>query len=198
MTHIFLASSSPRRTQLLQQIGVEHQVIEPECDENVPVSFAPRAVVESLSLRKAKAVAARVKTGIVIGADTIVTVKGQIFGKPRNAEQAYQMLDSLQGSRHQVFSGVAAVAAQTGQVRVGYRKVWVKMRSVSAEEIVSYVQTGEPLDKAGAYSIQGYGAVFVESIVGDYYAVVGLPLELTMRFLRELENNLIDKDDRLE
>lgn len=182
---IILASSSPRRTQLLAQLGVLHDVAAPEVDETSPVGLGPSQVVESLALKKARAVATPGLQAWVIGADTVVVKDGEIYGKPVDANDAKRMLYSLQGRRHEVFTGVAVLGAR-GQLRVGYCRVNVDMAPVDKASVAAYVQSGEPLDKAGAYSIQGMGARFVERIEGDYYAVVGLPLALTARFLVEL------------
>ncbi len=182
---VILASSSPRRTQLLAQIGVEHEVVTPEADETFPVDFDPCQAVETLALRKARAVVQPGMQAWVIGADTIVVKDGEIYGKPLDPSDAKRMLGALQGQRHEVVTGVAVLDAN-GQSRLGHRRVNVVMAPMSEDAVISYVQSGEPLDKAGAYSIQGVGARFVERVEGDYYAVVGLPLALTARFLTEL------------
>ncbi|MHB1628394.1 MAG: Maf family protein [Bacilli bacterium] len=182
---VILASSSPRRTQLLAQIGVEHEVMVPETDESYPAALNPGQVVETLALRKAWAVAKPGVQAWVIGADTIVVKDGDIYGKPQDASDAKRMLRVLQGQRHEVFTGVAVLDAH-GRSRIGHRRVNVDMAPVDERAVVSYVQSGEPLDKAGAYSVQGSGARFVERIEGDYYAVVGLPLSMVARFLTEL------------
>ncbi len=183
---IVLASSSPRRTQLLQQIGICHRVMPIDVDETYPAELSPQDAVQLLAGRKAEAAVAHGAEGWVIGADTIVAGDGASFGKPRDAADAHAMLRRLQGRRHDVYSGVMVQDTSTGARRCGYSHVTVWMRSVADEEIAWYVASGEPLDKAGAYSIQGVGALFVERLYGDYYAVVGLPLQQTAGFLRDL------------
>lgn len=180
---IFLASTSPRRTQLLSQAGISHIALKPEDDECVSESLSPLEVVQTLALRKAHSVRRRVQQGLIIGADTIVYLDGRIIGKPKDATAAHAMLRELSGREHEVYSGVAVVDAQSAEQRVGYRRVNVSFRPLTDHEIEAYIGTGEPLDKAGAYSIQGRGALFVLGIQGDYYAVVGLPLVLTAELL---------------
>lgn len=182
---VVLASSSPRRTELLRMLGIAHRVVSVPVDETMIFGDSVPSNVSRLAREKAFAVASRVTQGLVIGADTVVVFDNQIFGKPTDANDAVDMLRKLQGHVHEVFSGVAVIDAKTLMARVDYRRVEVKMRKLSDAEIVSYVNTREPLDKAGAYAIQGVGARFIEWICGDYYAVVGLPLELTAHLLIE-------------
>jgi septum formation protein len=136
----------------------------------------PEALACRLARAKAKEVAARVGRGLVIGADTIVVCDGIAYGKPRDAEEAQAVLLRLAGRTHQVITGVAVVEAETGRAEVAVAVTQVRMRAFDAAEAAAYVTTGEPLDKAGAYAIQGYGALLVEGIEGDYSNVVGLPL----------------------
>jgi len=182
---IFLASTSPRRTQLLTQVGIEHEILRPVDDESVDTALAPSEVVRSLALRKARSVITAVKEGLVIGADTIVVANGSVLGKPSDPLAARAMLETLSGSKHEVYSGVAVIDAASGQKRSGVRCTSVTFRTLTTREIATYVESGEPMDKAGAYSIQGKGAVFVTGIEGDFYAVVGLPLQLTEQILQE-------------
>ncbi len=184
--NIILASSSPRRTRLLQQIGVPHRAVAVAVDETHPPELTPPDVVQLLARRKVEAAIALGARGFIIGADTLVAIDGLLLGKPRDKEDARLMMERLQGRRHDVYSGVAVRSTATGMERCGYSHVTVWMRNIPDVEIAAYVASGEPLDKAGAYSIQGIGAIFVERLYGDYYAVVGLPLERTVSFLRDL------------
>ncbi len=184
LQEIVLASSSPRRTELLRMIGVPHRVYSIPIDETFLENDSVPNNVMHLAEKKAFAVAQREASAYVIGADTVVVYDNQIFGKPGDDSTAIAMLQTLQGRVHEVFSGVAVVASNSLQIHTGYRRVEVKMRELSLTEIQHYVHTKEPFDKAGAYAIQGVGAQFIEWIRGDYYAVVGLPIELTTRLLR--------------
>lgn len=184
---IILASTSPRRTALLTQIGIAHTVIKPPSDdESVAANLAPDQVVLQLAERKAQSVARGLaQEASVVGCDTVVSVKGAILGKPADERSAMEMLAALSGQWHEVYSGVAVVNVPEGVVRVGYRRVEVEFAELTKGAIAAYVKTGEPLDKAGAYSIQGRAAPFIRGIRGDYYAVVGLPLQLTVELLAQ-------------
>ncbi len=183
---VWLASSSPRRTQLLTQIGVDHRVVKPEIDELQFEHLDPIVMVRTLCVCKAKAVCERVSTGLVIAADTTVVYDNAIFSKPRSMEHAIDMLSCLSGKRHKVITGVAVMDATDGRYRLGHSMAHVWFLKMTTAEKEAYVATAEPMDKAGSYSIQGYFARFVERIDGDFYAVVGLPLAMTSRFLADL------------
>ena len=172
---IILASQSPRRRELLERMGLSaFQVIPARGEEVMDPSLSPEQLVEELSRRKAAEVAATHPDQLVIAADTVVAVGGQVLGKPRDPEDAVRMLTALSGREHTVHTGIT--------VRLGGRAVTeaeataVRFRSLTGEEIACYVSTGEPMDKAGAYGIQGLGCVLVEGISGDYYNVMGLPV----------------------
>lgn len=186
---LILASSSPRRQELIRSLGLPYSVQASEADETVPSDWEPSRIVETLSLRKAEAVYRQLKKPapgtIVIGSDTIVVLDGQVLGKPRDEEDAKRMLGELQGRTHQVFSGVACVDAESGRRVVRSRMTNVHMHALTSKQIERYVATGEPMDKAGAYAIQGLGATIIDSIEGDYFTVVGLPLSLLSQMLRE-------------
>jgi septum formation protein len=185
ITEIILASASPRREQLLKQIGVSFQVIPSEADETNAAALRPGEYVKQCALDKAKAVAERVKPDdIVIGADTVVALEKTMFGKPTGAVDAVQMLQKLSGRTHSVWSGLAVLAPQRSFVTAVETKV--TLAELSTRQIERYVASGEPLDKAGAYAIQGLGAVFVKRIDGCYYNVVGLPLQVLSVQLNEL------------
>ncbi len=185
---IILASASPRRAALLVQIGLSFRVhpsaLNEEGGSAEAGSEAPDVVACRLARAKAEDVAAQVKRGLVIGADTIVICEGIIFGKPRDGAEAEDMLLRLAGRTHQVITGVAMVEAETGHVEIDAAVTAVTMRAFASTEAAAYVATGEPLDKAGAYAIQGRGALLVERIHGDYSNVVGLPLPTLVRLLR--------------
>jgi septum formation protein len=172
-----LASRSPRRIHLLQQIGLSFTVQESGVEEHIPDGIAPEEAVRRLSLEKAERVAGRLHDGIVIGADTIVVLDGNILGKPASKEDAISMLSKLGGRTHTVFTGFALIDAASKKFYVDHEKTEVTFRTLGKEEIENYVASGAPMDKAGAYGIQDdYGAVFVERINGCFYTVVGFPL----------------------
>lgn len=175
---IILASGSPRRRELLTQIGIQYQVAPSEVDETVSETN-PVRVVEELSLRKAIDVADRQNEDcIILGADTVVTLEQQILGKPVNKAEAFQMLHSLQGRTHQVYTGVTILQKEKGKLQAYtfHEETKVIVVSMNETEINDYIATGEPMDKAGAYGIQGAFAAYVKGIEGDYYNVVGLPV----------------------
>jgi len=188
---IILASSSPRRRELLQNLGLAFTVITSDVDESIESELTPAQIVETLSLRKAKKVAEQREHGIVIGSDTIVVLDHRVLGKPVDEAEAFQMLLSLQGREHTVYSGVALIDASTGREEVAYSFTQVKMRNLTEQEIRAYIASGEPMDKAGSYAIQGIGATLVEGIKGDYFTVVGLPLNLTAQLLKKFDISLL-------
>ena len=172
---LILASGSPRRRQLLEQIGLTFVVRSSDVDESVSPGLTPALVVESLSARKGEAVAAEAAPGdLVLSADTVVALDGAILGKPRDRAEAEAMLTALSGRTHQVYTGVTLL--QDGRRLTEHEVTAVTFRPLSPEEIAAYVSTGEPMDKAGAYGIQGLGALLVERLEGDYFNVMGLPL----------------------
>ncbi|QGG96832.1 Maf family protein [Actinomarinicola tropica] len=186
---LVLASASPRRLDLLRQAGVEPAVEPADVDETSPPGATPESLAVGLARTKAQEVAAghAGEDLVVLGADTVVVVDGRILGKPTDADDAARMLSALSGRTHHVVTGVALVDARTGRTVDGLARTDVRMRHLDAEEVAAYVATGEPLDKAGAYGIQGLAAVFVEGIEGDYTNVVGLPLPLVDVLLRQLD-----------
>jgi len=182
---IILASNSPRRKELLTRIGLSFTVAPADVDESVLPGESPEAYAVRVALDKARIAAERAGEGIVIAADTIVVAGDAILGKPSGPADARRMLSVLSGRGHEVITGLAVVDAATGRftVRTSATQVW--FRELSDREIESYVATGEPLDKAGAYGIQERGALLVERIEGCYSNVVGLPLSLLGEMLRE-------------
>lgn len=182
---IILASGSPRRRELLERMGVrEFTVISPDADESLEEGLPPAEQVERLSRRKAEAVAAQAGAdALIIAADTVVALDGAILGKPADEEEAFRMLSALSGVRHQVYTGVTVT--RNGKTLTRHEVTSVDFRALEAEEVELYIATGECMDKAGAYGIQGYGALLIEGINGDYYNVMGLPVVCLARMLKE-------------
>ena len=181
---VILASASPRRRDLLTMVGIAHEVIPADVDETYGPEEVPRAHAERLAREKASVLAARAPDAVIIAADTIVVVDGDVLGKPRDAHEAARMLRRLAGRTHTVFTAVAV--ARGAKLLSGVEEVGVTFRPLDDATITSYVATGEPMDKAGAYGIQGYGAAIVERIDGDYFAVMGLAIGRMLALLREL------------
>ncbi len=181
---VILASNSPRRRELLKQIGLAFTVDPADVDERILPGEGPEAYAVRVALDKARVAAKRAGNGIIIAADTIVVLDDAILGKPADAQDAERMLAGLSGRQHQVVSGLAVVDAGSGTARTGVSVTSVWFRELAPGEIRSYVSTGEPLDKAGAYGIQERGALLVRKIEGCYFNVVGLPLSLLEDLLR--------------
>jgi septum formation protein len=174
---LILASQSPRRKILLDQIGLKFTVRPSHVREDLLDHEAPEHNARRIALSKAVEIAKRTKKGIVIGADTIVVLRDKVLGKPRTPAEARKMLRSLSGRMHTVFTAFALIDAATGRSTVQIEKTKVWFRKLSREEIAAYVASGSPMDKAGAYGIQDdYGAVFVRRVEGCFYNVVGFPL----------------------
>jgi septum formation protein len=176
-----LASGSPWRRQLLEMLGLRFRVVPPNLDERREPSELPEQYVTRLAQEKARVVAARERGAIVLAADTTVVLRGEIFEKPRGPAEAEEMLTRLEGRTHQVMTAVAV--AREGRIEHALDVTEVTFRPLSGEQIAAYVGTGEPLDKAGAYAIQGKGAALVEGIRGDFFGVMGLPLRLALDLL---------------
>ncbi len=171
---VILASASPRRRELLAMIGIRHEVRPADVDESYFPGEPPPAHAERLAREKAAVVASREPAAVVIAADTIVVIDEVVLGKPRDEADAARILRRLSGRTHTVYTAVAVM--RHGRVESGIEAVSVTFRELSDAEIAAYIATGEPMDKAGAYGIQGYGATIVERIDGDYFAVMGLSL----------------------
>ncbi|MFL5466261.1 MAG: Maf family protein [Gemmatimonadaceae bacterium] len=181
---VVLASGSPRRRQLLDLIGITHEVRPSNIDETARPREAPRRHAERLAREKATAVARRDPDLITIGADTVVVINRKVLGKPIDDADAARMLAMLSGREHTV---ITAIAVSRGKkLRSAIEEVRVKFRRLRDAEIDAYIATREPMDKAGAYGIQGYGATIVERIEGDYFAVMGLPLVRLINLLRDV------------
>lgn len=184
---LILASSSPRRANLLYQVDIPFTVIEPSIDENMEKDVPAGEMVAKLALQKALSVSEKVESGYVLSADTAVIFDHEVMGKPSDEKDACRMLRLLSGSRHLVLSGLALVNAANGCYENGYSETRVWLKHLSDDQINSYVATGEPMDKAGAYGIQGRAAFFVEKIEGCYFNVVGLPLGLLFDFFSRMQ-----------
>jgi septum formation protein len=183
---LILASASPRRAELLEQVGIPFRRMVSGVDEDLQYPADPEQHVRVLSRRKAEDVAGRLSSGIVLGADTIVVLNEHILGKPADEEQAAEMLAMLSGRTHQVYTGLTLIDTARN-VYVSHVEVTaVTFRELTEKEIAAYAATGEPLDKAGAYGIQGRGALLVSGIKGCYFNVVGLPLAGLLKALRQL------------
>lgn len=190
---IILASASPRRAQLMEQLGINFRIMVSEVDEQITPGQSPETLVQELARRKAEAVALGEDEGLVIAADTLVISDGHIFGKPTSPDEAVAMLQQLSGKSHTVVTGVAVVNAATGEVLTGAEKTEVYFRPLTEEEIWAYVRSGEPLDKAGAYGIQGLGSLLVSRIEGCFFNVVGLPLAKLAEMLRHFGVDLLNR-----
>jgi septum formation protein len=189
---LILASASERRKELLNRLTNGFEVIVSNFDED-KIEFKRNFgnYVIELAKGKANAVAELLDTGaVVIGCDTIVALEAHILGKPKDKIEAFNMLKLLSGNVHQVYSGIAVINTETKALKTYYVSTNVKFSTLTDEEIQRYIETGEPMDKAGAYGIQGFGGVFVEEIHGDYYSVVGLPINKLNYILKGMGVNL--------
>lgn len=182
---LILASASPRRRELLKRLTDEFEIMVCNDEEHSDADVPCYRVME-LAAHKARAIASRLsEPALVIGSDTLVVLDGQVLGKPADEAEAEAMLMRLQGRTHHVVTGVALVDTQTGQCDSFYEETAVRMASLAREEIQAYIQTGEPLDKAGAYAVQGIASKFIESVSGNYDSVVGLPTCILRQKLRQ-------------
>lgn len=195
MYKVILASASPRRRELLAQIGMDFKVIISKADENISEP-APEQLVMKLSNIKAMAVyeehGIEDEATIILGADTVVAFDGKVLGKPKDTQQAKEMLSMLSDNTHQVFTGVTILYKKQGGLKseTFYDKTTVYTYPISDKEIDEYIMTGEPMDKAGSYGIQGIGAKFIKKIDGDYNNVVGLPVSKIYQKIKEIENEV--------
>lgn len=172
---IILASKSPRRRELLTQMGLIFSVCAKEVDETILPGHIGDGVA-NLALKKGEAVADQVKDGLIIGADTVVILDGQILGKPESPAHAKEMLTAMSGKKHHVITGIAVMDVATGKMHTDWEQTTVYFRQLKEDTINAYIATGEPMDKAGAYGIQGQGGLLVTGIEGCYFNVVGLPI----------------------
>lgn len=178
---VVLASASPRRADVLRMLGLSFRVVPADVEERIGAVESPHDYVERLSREKVSEVLARCPGALVVGGDTVVVMDGHVFEKPADPAEAVEMLASLAGRTHRVYSGLAVAA--NGKVESRVARAGVTFRPATREMIERYVETGEPLDKAGSYGIQGYGAALVDRIEGDYYTVVGLSVATLVSLL---------------
>jgi len=181
---LVLASGSPRRAEILRSVGWEFVKNAPDVDESLLDGESPEDYVARLAVEKAQVVAASHPGEIVLGADTTVVVNGEIIGKPEDLEDACRMIEMLKDNSHEVLTGVAVV--RNGSVSTGLQRTRVDFSQMSEAEITFLVEKGDPLDKAGAYAVQAQAALFIEGIEGDYWNVVGLPIGLVYRLVKQL------------
>lgn len=196
MKSIILASASPRRKKLLEQINLTFRVHPSGVSESYPPDWSPSRIVQKLAFRKAEDIAANYQNALVIGADTIVTFRDKVLEKPEDTEDARRMLKMLSGATHQVYSGVALCKTDSGNNIIDSvtfsEKTDVFFGELDSEMIDRYIQTGSPMDKAGGYGIQDdFGAIFVKRIEGDYYNVVGFPLHSFYTTLKSFDKDLL-------
>jgi len=188
MEPLVLASGSPRRSEILRAVGWPFEASPADVDETLREGESPVAYVERLARAKAETVARSRLFGLVLGADTTVVVDGQVVGKPTDEEDARRMLRLLSERWHEVLTGVALVRAESGRVLVAHERTRVRFAATSEEEIDWHVRTGDVLDKAGAYAVQGRAALFIRGIEGDYWNVVGLPVRLVYELARRMRD----------
>jgi septum formation protein len=186
MRQIILASTSPRRKQLLQQAGIEFTVVPSNFEEDMTLPLAPSELVKQLALGKANEVAEKYPDAIVIGADTIVVLKNQVLGKPKDEADARKTLQKLSGTTNEVITGMAVLCASTNQKFLVASSSTVFMAEISETELDDYIASGEPMDKAGSYAAQGAGSIFVERIEGDFTSVIGLSVSQVWRLLKQI------------
>lgn len=179
MKELILASQSPRRKMLLEQVGVPFTVLSSDVDETIDTNAEPAKVVKVLAARKADHAARQLSdnpSAVVLAADTIVVLRNQVLGKPKDRDDAFEMLQMLQNKWHHVMTGIVLIDVATGERLTHVEKTRVRVRPLTSAAIWKYIDSGEPLDKAGAYGIQGLGALLVEKLDGCYFNVVGLPI----------------------
>lgn len=188
MKKIILGSQSPRRAELLKNAGIDFTVLVSDCEEIIDKNMEFQQIVQTLAEQKNQAVVKDKRcpeTAVVITADTMVVCENKIMGKPKDEEDAYKMLTLLEGNVHYVLTGFCICDKESGKIKSGVEKTTVKFRSLDEEEIRKYIKTKEPMDKAGAYGIQLRGSMFVEKIEGDYFNIVGLPVQKICKLLKE-------------
>lgn len=193
--HIILASASPGRNELFRRTGIAFDVVPSDCDEDITAP-TPEEHVRTLALRKALAVSQRHPDALVIGADSVAELDGEILGKPGSPDGARKMLARLSGRNHRLLTGLAIVDGATGNTYYGVEATSVHMTELSSDEIDAYVRSGEPLDKSGSYELQGLGATIIDRIEGDFSNVVGLPMAHLARALREFGVELLANHEK--
>lgn len=192
MRNIILASSSPRRKDLLKQIKLPFEIIPSDIDENLSkLTGTPAEKAEQLAYEKASDVANKIQKGIVLGADTIVVIDDEILGKPKDSEDAYNMLKKLSGQEHEVITGICLIDLDNNIELIQHETTIVQFVELDDEKIRAYIKSGEVFDKAGSYAAQGVGAIFVKGIKGCYSNVVGLPLTRLSMMLEKLQESVV-------
>jgi len=186
---LILASTSPRRIALLKSLGYHFDIIPHDIEERIHDNVSPAELVQSLAFLKASDVAGRVCDAVIVSADTIIVHEKSILGKPKDVSDARRILSILSNSEHDVISGVCVMASPSRKKMLRIERTHIKMKYIKDEEIDRYILTGEPMDKAGAYAIQGEGRKFIEKIDGSYSNAVGLPLELLQEMLNHFMND---------
>jgi septum formation protein len=185
MRSVILASASPRRKALLEQIGIKFAAQASNFVERIPSSAEPRGLSQRIALEKARIVAVMHQDALVIAADTFIVLDNRIIGKPHTEEEAHETLNALSGRAHSVITGFSIIDTADGKVLTKSVETRVYIRNLAQNEIDAYIASGEPMGKAGSYAIQGLGATIVERIEGDYFNVVGLPLSALVEALKE-------------
>lgn len=194
MIRFILASASPRRKEILNQMGLKFEVIKSTCSENIDENISPDDAVQILSKRKALSVIENINNDynkyekvVLISADTIVSIENEILGKPKNKEDAFKMLKKLSGKKHTVSTGmsIAFLTKDTKKIITKLSESIVHFKNLTDNEINSYINTNEPMDKAGSYAIQGLGSIFIERLEGDFFSVMGLSISLLYDILNE-------------
>ncbi len=191
MKTIILASASPRRKELLEKLGLKFEVEPSNYEEKISSELQPHELAKSLSLEKAKLVAKNRSNALVIAADTFIVCEGKILGKPQTETEAQKMLGAISGRQHSVITGFTIIDTESKKTLSKSVETKVYIKILTSNEIDDYVKSKEPLDKAGAYAIQGLGSVFVERIEGDYHNVIGLPLSALAESLKEFGVNVL-------
>ena len=187
---IYLASESPRRSMLLQKIGIDFEHIKPNAEEITETQLSPEEYVKTNAIKKARSVLSQIDDGIIIAADTVVVKDDEILGKPLDENDAIRMLSKLSGAIHDVYTAIVVLEKGTDRMEIEVEQTRVEMREISTKEIQKYVESGEPLDAAGAYKIQERGAKFIRWIEGCYYNVVGLPISTLVEMLKKFNINV--------
>ena len=188
---LVLASASPRREEILKKLNLKFTIVPAKINEDDFSNDDPIDLVKTLALEKAKSVSELVEEAIVIAADTVVVFNGQILGKPADEADAKNMLKSLNSNQHQVITGLAVLNSSKEKIFVEHNITDVKMTNMSEKEIDNYIETGEPMGKAGSYAIQGYGGLFVEEIKGSYHSVMGLPIHQLAKLLDKFNYGIL-------
>ena len=191
---IILATTSPRRHEIAERMGLDFEIVPSEYEEDMTLKLEPEELAKTLAYGKAADVAKKCKEGIAIGVDTFISFKGKFLGKPKNKEDAFNMLKSFSGKSQEVYSGIALIDCETGETIKDFEVTKVYFRKMSDSEINQYIKTGEPMDKAGSYAIQKLGSIFIEKISGCYYNVMGFPVHNIYKNLRKMDVNIFDHE----